>query len=353
MDLNIVSPINQLGYGIAGTNITKELAKENNVSLWIIGGAEVKDQATADILRQCIENSRSFNYNAPCIKIWHQHDMAQMAGRGPRIGFPFFELDTFSDVEKHNLMSLDKIFVSCQWAKDVCLKNLNISEDKVCIVPLGVDSTVFKPTFFQNKEQTIFFNCGKWEIRKGHDILVHIFNKAFTESDNVELWMMCDNPFLPDGEKEAWENAYKSSKLGSKIKIIHRCETQEQVYNTMKNVDCGIFPSRAEGWNLELLELMSCGKQVITTNYSAHTEYCNESNSYLVPIKSLEKASDGKWFFGQGNWAKIFEDEIDMFVEHMRHVHKNKSMNKSGIETAKKFSWSNSAQEVIKHVQLF
>ena len=66
----------------------------------------------------------------------------------------------------------------------------------------------------------------------------------------------------------------------------------------MSKVDVGIFPSRAEGWNLEILELMSCGKHIITTNYSAHTEFCNKENALLVDIDELETAYDGKWFLG-------------------------------------------------------
>ena len=52
----------------------------------------------------------------------------------------------------------------------------------------------------------------------------------------------------------------------------------------MSQVDCGVFPSRAEGRNLELLEMMSAGKHVITTDYSAHTEFCTKDNAGLVPI---------------------------------------------------------------------
>ena len=64
----------------------------------------------------------------------------------------------------------------------------------------------------------------------------------------------------------------------------------------MAQTDCGIFPSRAEGWNLELLEMLACIKSVITTHYSAHTEFCDDVNSDLVEIKETELAYDGKWF---------------------------------------------------------
>ena len=68
----------------------------------------------------------------------------------------------------------------------------------------------------------------------------------------------------------------------------------------MSQTDCGVFPARAEGWNLELLEMMSCGKNVIATNYSSHTEFCNSENCMLVETTELEDAHDGKWFRGQG-----------------------------------------------------
>ena len=56
----------------------------------------------------------------------------------------------------------------------------------------------------------------------------------------------------------------------------------------MAKTDCGVFPARAEGWNLELLEMMSCNKPVIATNYSAHTEFCDDKNCMLIDIEDME-----------------------------------------------------------------
>lgn len=355
--INIIAPINQLGYGIAGLNIAKHLSTSTSVALWPISQPQVTNQNDADIVSKLIKNSQIPDFKAPCIRIWHQNDMSQFVGNGTKIGFPIFELDTFNSVEKHHLAYLDKIFVCSSWAKEVVTKNIDIQADRVSVIPLGVDSTIFnEPTVeHTTKNTTIFFNCGKWEIRKGHDILVDIFNDAFSIDDNVELWMMCDNPFLKPSETTQWQDLYKQSKLGSKIKMLPRLSSQQEVYNIMRKVDCGIFPSRAEGWNLELLELMACGKSVITSNYSAHTEFCNSENAYLVNIDTLESARDGKWFFGQGNWAKLGKNQLDQYVGHMKKVHSLKQsnklyVNKSGLETATKFSWQNTAEKIIQHV---
>lgn len=355
--MNIITPINQLGYGVTGLNIVKSLNSIiDNVALWTIGNPQITNQEDANVIQKCLRNAVVPDFDAACIRIWHQHDMSQFVGRGLRIGFPIFELDEFNDQEKHHLNSLDKIFVCSHWAKEVCENNLTVSKENIHVVPLGVDNNIFKPCEKNNKSTTIFFNCGKWEVRKGHDILPEIFSRSFTENDDVELWLMCENPFLSEQEKNSWKKLYTDSKLGYKVRFIDRKDTQKEVYNIMQRIDCGVFPSKAEGWNLEILELMACGKHIITTNYSAHTEFCNSENSKLINIQNKEIASDNKWFVKNiGRWAKFDEEAVEQCIAHMRDIHEQKQnqsldVNYAGIKTAEEFSWTNSARKIISYV---
>jgi len=351
--INIISPINQLGYGIAGINLLKALSKQTDVALWPIGQPSVTNRADADAVSLAIQNSRMPDFSAPCVRVWHQHDMSQFVGKGLRVGFPIFELDKFNELEVHHLSSLDKIFVCSNWAKNVVLSEVNIDKSDVHVIPLGVDTDTFKPAPPREDSKTIFFNCGKWEVRKGHDILVQAFNNAFSEDDDVELWMMCENPFYSETEQLEWINLYKNSKLGDKVRIIDRVESHEEVYNIMSEVDCGVFPSRGEGWNLELLEMMACGKQVIATSYAAHTEFCNDSNCLLVHPDGSELAYDGKWFHGKcGSWMKITAKQIDEISAMMQRVHRSKTLNHSGVLTAKKYNWNRSASTILTALNL-
>ena len=349
MKLNLQAPINQLGYGVAGLNILKALYEEEvEVSLFPIGQPQVTNEEDAYAVRRGMRLAQTFDPQAPCVKIWHQNQMAERIGSGKFIGFPIFELDTFNDLEKHHLRSCDKLMVCSQWAKDVVMgPYFNTGgESRVHVVPLGVDAELFPPAPVRQDDKTIFFNCGKWEIRKGHDILINAFKKVAEEDENVELWMMCTNPFNSPEEDAKWHQLYNHPK----VKLIPRAETQAEVYNVMSHVDCGVFPSRGEGWNLELLEMMAAGKHVLATEYSAHTEFCNEENSYLLPISDVEPAFDNKWFFGQGNWAKIDDTEVDMLAKLMQRFIKlsKGKVNLEGIETAKRFSWQNTAKEIVK-----
>ena len=356
MKLNLQAPINQLGYGVAGINILKALqAEEVEVSLFPIGQPQVTNQTDADAVRKGLETAQMFDSQAPCVKIWHQNQMAERIGSGKFIGFPIFELDTFNELEKHHLNSCDELMVCSKWAKQVCLDQLHMSPNghiyldadaQVHVVPLGVDAELFPPAPARQDDKTIFFNCGKWEIRKGHNILIKAFEKVLEHGENAELWMMCTNPFNSEEENNKWHELYNHPK----VKLIPRMETQQEVYNIMSQVDCGVFPSRGEGWNLELLEMMAAGKHVVATEYSAHTEFCTEENSYLLPISDVEPAFDNKWFFGQGNWAKIDDTEVDMLTKLMQRFIKlsKGKVNLEGIETAKKFSWQNTAKEMVK-----
>ena len=347
MKLNLQAPINQLGYGVAGINILKALQSEDvDVSLFPIGQPQVTNQADADAVKKGMETAQTFEPYAPCVKIWHQNQMAERIGSGNFIGFPIFELDKFNDLEKRHLNSCKELFVCSKWAKDICLNQTRLTDHRVHVVPLGVDSGLFPPAPVRQDDKTIFFNCGKWEIRKGHDILIKAFQKVLEHGEDVELWMMCTNPFNSADEDARWHQLYSHPR----VKLIPRAETQAEVYNIMSQVDCGVFPSRGEGWNLELLEMMAAGKHVVATDYSAHTEFCNKENAGLVSISDVESAFDNKWFFGQGNWAKIgAHEEMDLYMKMMKYIlNKKGTVNNAGIETAKRFSWQNTAREIIK-----
>lgn len=351
--INLIAPINTLGYGVASYNILRQLFKcDENVVLYTIGDPEFTD----DIVMRTIKNQQDHSKEFPILKIWHQHDLHTLPevlqNTKPVVGFPIFELNKFDENEIKSIEYCDKIFVCSKWAKNIIVNNTRFHDKDVHVVPLGVDTNIFKPSQLKGRNKTIFFNCGKWEKRKGHDVILECFNAAFTHSDEVELWMMCNNPFIGQ-QNEEWRELYKTSELGYKVKIIPRQISHQDVYNIMTQSDCGVFPARAEGWNLELLEMMACGKQVIATNYSAHTEFCNENNSRLVSIDNMETAYDGVFFDGKkGMWAEISNNQKEQIISHMRDIHNAKqegalSINQLGVNTANKFSWENSCQEVV------
>lgn len=359
MNLNYNACINNLSYGITSINILKELCRQSvNVSLHPIGMMDCLPEEVS-IVRGCLENSIQYDYDSPCLKIFHANGLKDMIGRGQKIGFPIFELNNFTPTEKHQLSGLDKIIVASKWGKNVLQENgVNVP---VFVANLGVDRKIFNEELVGTNDiskdtATKFLMFGKWEIRKGHDIILDAFCKAFTPQDNVKLIGNCFNHFIGKEGNHQWEQMYMLSEMATKIHIFsERLSTQLNVAQLMSSVDCGLFVSRAEGWNLGLLEMMSMGKHVIATNCTAHTEFANPNNSHMVEVGELEDAYDGVFFNGSGKWPSITENSIDQIVEHMRTVHKLKQSgclqpNIYGINTAKQLSWENSAKQVLEAI---
>lgn len=348
MKCNLMAPINRLGYGIVGLNIAKS-AIENNIDLGLhfIGSPqpELLEPKILEASQRMLWDS--FDNKVPLIKIWHQFALLDIIPNNRYLAWPIFELDTFTDLELKHLRIPDEIIVCSQWAKEIVQRYL--PSKPVHTVPLGVDRSIFYQSNQQRTDKYIFFTIGKLEYRKGHDLIVSCFNKAFTKEDNVELKLMINNPFLSQEVGQEWKNTYLKSNLN--VSFQNSVNTHADVANFINSCDCGIFISRAEGWNLELLESMSCSKPVIATNYSGHTEFCDTYNSRLVEIKDTEPAYDkmgGMWFRGQGNWAELCYDQEEQIIEHMRYMYKNNiKYNEHGRITAEKFTWNNS----IKHIK--
>lgn len=342
-EINCQFPLNCLGYGIAGSYISYELSKLTKVNLFPIGRVEFTNSKFKE-LEFSLNNAVSANFSKPTIKLWHQGQLLDRVGNGHYFGWPIFELNKFTEQELVSLRCPQELIVCSSWGKSIIKKYF--PNKKIHIIPLGIDSEIFKPNARKEDKVYKFFTCGKTEIRKGHDILFECFNKAFEITDNVELHIMWHNPFFSQEENEKWTKLYKNSKLGLKIFFHPRVSTHNEVASFINSCDCGIFLSRAEGFNIEALESLACGKTNIITNYSGHTEFCNNQNSRLITIDKLEPAHDGKWFHGQGEWAFLGENQKNQIIEQMRLSFKERKFNDEGIKTALHFSWKNAAQKL-------
>jgi glycosyltransferase involved in cell wall biosynthesis len=360
-----------MGYGVVAWNFLITLQKMGvNTALWPIGNPQILHgtQEEGQLVQQCKHNAVMFNQYAPSLRIWHQFDMSQHVGKGLRCGLPFFELNRFYPNERHHLGYLDRILAPSSWAKEIITREIPyFNADDVHIVPMGVDREIFSDESTSRQtynDATVFLNMGKWEVRKGHDILVDAFNDAFEQDDDVILIMACENPFLDDTQSKEWIDSYKKSKMGGKVVLTNRLKTHREVAELMATSHCGVFPSRGEGWNMEALEMMSMGKELIITDYSAHSDFCSIDNSRIIPVETVEPAYDGIWFKGNPNdrgqvpeWGHIGDVQYEALVAHMRDVHKARQdgslgINEAGIETAKRLSWENATEHLLRAMDL-
>lgn len=102
----------------------------------------------------------------------------------------------------------------------------------------------------------------------------------------------------------------------------------EDVVKLYNMATCFVFPSRYEGFGLPVLEAMQSGCPVITTKSG-----------------SLAEVAGDACFFVDPNNEKELEDAVRSVSQA---VLLQKSLQKRGLQQAKKFSWKNMAQETVK-----
>jgi glycosyltransferase involved in cell wall biosynthesis len=363
MNLNLISSLEPIGYGYVGRFILKELINAGvEVALFPLSYHVSMSDDPRHPVKIGLANAGKYDPNAPSLRIAQARTQAEHVGRAKHVGFPIFELDRFDASETHHLKQLDTILVCSKWAAGIVASSgINVA---VVVAPLGVDRSVFHEAIADGRPRTqnlepgptVFVNNGKWEWRKGHDFLLQAFCKAFTPSDNIILKLLSRSYILNDQGNDAWARVFLSSSIGSRVQLIPRVASQGDVAALLAECDCGVFPSRAEGWNLGLLECMSVGLNVIATNYSAHTEFVEPANCRFIDIDDTEPPPAGDLVWGTGNWGKLGPSQMEQMVHHLREVHRLKQegsllRNNAGIETAKGFSWHRTADAVLQAVQ--
>lgn len=345
--LNIRCPLNMmLGYGNVSYNTAIALSSKFQCSLFPIGKPFLTVQPNKIHRRRLQEmlNHYEFDKNSPCLTIWHEFDLIpNHIGTGKMIGMPYWEINTLDAKRILNMSYCDDLIVSSQWAKEICERGSVIS--KIHVIPPGVDNNIFAPIKQPLDDKYHFFNIGKLEKRKGHDILHLAFQKAFDNVDDVCLHMMVYNPFINQEEYKHFQKQYRET-LGDKVQFIEPVNTDEKLSSIINDFHCGVFPSRSEGFGLPILQSLACGKGIITTNYSAITEFCNKENSILMEVDEFEPAIDNKWFFGDSQWAKLNIDDLVHCLRSAYTARLGSSINNEGIITARKFTWENTAQKI-------
>jgi glycosyltransferase involved in cell wall biosynthesis len=272
--------------------------------------------------------------------------MAEVVGRY-RIGFMVWETTIIPQRKLRILKTLDEVWVPSEWGRVVLLEN-GLPEDRVHVVPEGVDPSVFQPTEAppDDAQRRIRFLCvGKWEVRKGVADLALAFAREFGPAEPVELILHCFNPYLRGFDIGL---ALESLNLPphAPIRASHPLPLSRLValYGAC---DALVHPTKAEGWGLPILEALACGIPVIATNYSAHTEFLNDGNGYLVDVARMIPVQD-PFFYGVeeplGFWA---QPDLEHLQELMRRTFEN-SLERRGKglqarHVAQRWTWQHAA----------
>ena len=117
--------------------------------------------------------------------------------------------------------------------------------------------------------------------------------------------------------------------------------------------DVFLFPTKAEGWGLPLIEAAACGLPLITTYHSGHTEFLQDIKSSCVLVDyELKNIECKEWqeFYPspKGEYGKWAVSTIDSIANAIKQAYDNySSLSIQAIKNSElirtKYSWANSA----------
>jgi glycosyltransferase involved in cell wall biosynthesis len=288
MKLNFFAQIyGDIGYAIHARNFAIGM-EEVGIEVTVIPSERYQGRPMDKRIEEMMK--RQPNIKNPSIRLSYGNDFASFSGT-PRIGYTYFETDKLFDDWVNQMSQVDMLFASSNWHKQIMKKH---GLKNIEVVPLGVDTTIFNPYNLPFKElQNDTFKIltvGKWEVRKGFDLLLKAVSDEFTKKENVEVLMMTHNPFIPN-----YNPALAVLGLGlekyPKMQFLNQMNI-DMLSRLYCSVDCFCLPTRGEGWGLPIIESMASGCPTIATYNTSMKDYMKKEYNWLVGTDGLEEVKN-------------------------------------------------------------
>ncbi len=250
-----------------------------------------------------------------------------------------------------HLAAVDEVWTPSAWGRQILIDN-GISGESVYVVPEGVDAERFRPPPVhpgEDRERPFRFLCvGKWEARKGIDLLVRAFGEAFDRREPAELVLHCHNPQVAGFSAPAALAALRPP-AGARLSLSNPLDGDSLV-ELYRSCDAFVLATRGEGWGLPVIEAMACAKPVIVTDYSGHREFVNEQNGYLIRVEKMLGVDDAKFFdpaLDFGEWAEPDREHLKALLHHV-YENREEARHKGEIgrrQVVDSWTWDHAARK--------
>ena len=234
---------------------------------------------------------------------------------------------------KRSCKRADLIVTISQFSKSEIIKYLNVSPDKIVIMPCGVDFEIYRPDYNEEDIRTAkkkyglegeyLLYLGTLEPRKNIDRLVDAYALIKQRVNNP--------PKLVIAGRKGWQ-------YDSIFKKVRELGLADDVIFTgyvdasdspllMSGAIAFVFPSIYEGFGMPPLEAMACGTPVITSNAASLPEVVGDAALMVNPY-STESIADAI--------------ERILFDKNLRA-----KLSKRGLKRASCYSWDNSVRVIL------
>lgn len=365
------------GWGVCGKYIVKELSGKTDIKLLTeyfdfnnIGDELdyrlLKDRIVPESVYKEIKNSNSYRVEFPVLQSITGNTLKPECPnlKGTvNVGYTFFEDNILPEAYIENGRKyFDVIVTGSAWCEEV-LRGYGLKN--VTTIIQGIDPTIFNPLYPEKeyfRDRFVVFSGGKFELRKGQDIVIKAFKHLQDRYKDVMIvnswfnhWPESLNTMRasPHITFNATSNDYATvinQTFADNGVDLNRVITLPPYPNIMmqriyKNSDVGLFPNRCEGGtNLVLMEYMACGKPVIASYNTGHKDVLTEKNSIRIEKSiSLTIANNNT------DIATWEEPNLDETIEKLEWAYNNRTelrqTGKQAGEDLSKMTWQKTAQQ--------
>jgi hypothetical protein len=258
-------------------------------------------------------------------------------------------------VDALNIPEVVQIWTVSEFSKELLVKSG--VQKPIFVIYLGIDERFKKNgvNLFPKDKSFKFLSVsaphgvGKKD-RKGLDVLVKAFKEEFGDSEEVLLILKINTIYadqlarakgMPFSADAYVRELIPTGMKPNNIVIFTDYMGTEILNNLYNSVDCGVYPSRSEGFGLPQAEMALIGKPVITTNYSATTEFSDPE--LMVEITGMEPLDYNQFPYFDSLFG---EPSVESLRKMMRKVLSEKTPGK--LIEAERFTWEAVGQRIEK-----
>ncbi|NOQ37649.1 glycosyltransferase [archaeon] len=221
------------------------------------------------------------------------------------------------NIEKKGMAKADIIISVSDFMKKEIIRKYNIYEDKIIVIPNGPTfKNLGKPS---KREKNLVVYCGRLTSQKGVEYLL-LAAKEVLKKNKKTKFVIIGKGYL---EKQLKDLA---SLLGidDNVKFIGFTKT-ENIRDYYMKAEAVVFPSVFEPFGITVLDALSCGAPVITTENAGIAEDLKD-RKHLLKVRERDS-----------------KDLAEAMISLLDTPSLRKTLSENGKKASEKYSWKNIA----------